>query len=267
MDLCSINSVSDTSYMGVISLIRLIFGNVGSGKTSSAVLYMKNNPMKTFITNIDVRGRGFDHVIKLTGSMIITKQILSHKKDGTEVKKLTLNTEFWKNLVTEKGEVNIVLDEAHVLLNPRRSMSKVNILMNDWISMLRRVIGSQDGMGELVLITQLSRRLDIVAKELATDVQFCINHYLSRCSMCKTEWWEHNEMANKFLKCPRCNDWRIKRIKSNIEVMCFKNVDHFAAYKENGIKSYYKRYMILNIESIYNNYISLQWEDMLSEFY
>jgi DNA-directed RNA polymerase subunit RPC12/RpoP len=246
-------------------MIRLIFGNVGSGKTSSAVLYMKQNPHKFFITNIDIRGKEFSHVVKLKGEMIIKKEIKGTKRDGTETRKLSMNVDFWKNLVKEKGDINIVLDEAHVLLNPRRSMSKINIIMGDWISMLRRVIG--DGNNELILITQLSRRLDIVAKEMSSDVQFCIHHYLTQCSNCKATWWEHNEMANKFLKCPRCKDWRLKKIRSYIEVFCFKNVDAFVMYKESGMKTYYSRYMIRNIESIWKNYNTLQWEDMLSEFY
>jgi hypothetical protein len=69
------------------------------------------------------------------------------------------------------------------------------------------------------------------------------------------------------MKCPRCKDWRLKKIKSYVEVFHFKNEDAFLAYKNNGVKTYYAHYMIKNIESIFKNYNTLQWEDMLSEFY
>jgi hypothetical protein len=141
-------------------MITLIFGNLGSGKTSSAVLYMKQNKHKFFITNINVSGKDFSHVMKLKGDMIIKKEILGYKRDGTPNIKLKLNKDFWENIVKEKGSLNVVIDEAHTLLNPRRSTSKINLIMNDWMSMLRRVIASSDTAGELILITQLSRRLD-----------------------------------------------------------------------------------------------------------
>lgn len=230
-------------------------------------MYMKLNPHKLFITNIDVTGKGFSHVMKLKGNMIIKKEHVSVKRDGTPVYKLSLNVNFWKDLVKNKGSVNVILDEAHVLLNPRKSMSRVNVLMGDWLSMLRRVIGSQDAFNELILITQLSRRLDVVAKEMATNIEFTINHYLSRCNRCKAEWWENNETADKFYTCPNCGDWHINRVKSYIEVFCFKNIDAFMMYKDGGMRSYYSRYLINNIESVYDNYNTLQWEDMMSEFY
>ena len=230
---------------------------------------MKMNSHKFFVTNIDVKGKDFSHVMKLKGDMIVKKEFVSYKRDGTPQYKLSLNVEFWKNLVKEKGSVSICLDEAHILLNPRRSMSKVNVLMNDWLSMLRRVIGSQDGSGqqELILITQLSRRIDIVAKELASDINYVVSHYISRCSKCGHRWNESNETANKFYRCPKCNDWHIHKIKFFIEVYCFKNIDAFNMFYEGGVKTYYSRYMINNIESIFNNYNTLQWDDMMSEFY
>jgi DNA-directed RNA polymerase subunit RPC12/RpoP len=253
--------------MARYKMIELIFGNVGSGKTSTAVLYMKMNTHKIFITNIDVKGKEFSHVMKLKGSMIILKEQVSTKRDGTPVYKMRVNIDFWKKLVEEKGSVSVILDEAHILLNPRRSLSKTNVLVADWLSMLRRVIGSQDNSGELVLITQLVRRIDIIAREMAVKIQFVIHHYLSRCSMCGAQWWENNETADKFRYCPKCGDWRFKKVKSYIEVFCFKNVDNFMLYKDNRMKTYYKRYIIKDIESIFKNYNTLQWDDLLSEFY
>jgi hypothetical protein len=74
-------------------------------------------------------------------------------------------------------------------------------------------------------------------------------------------------MANRFRTCPKCHDWRINKIKNNIEVIRFKNIDNFEIYRQTGQRTYYSRYLIKNIEEIFKNFDTLQWEDMLSEFY
>jgi hypothetical protein len=74
-------------------------------------------------------------------------------------------------------------------------------------------------------------------------------------------------MANRFRVCPKCHDWHIQKIKNNIEVIRFKNIDNFEIYRMTGQHTYYSRYLIKNIEEIFKNFDTLQWEDMLSEFY
>lgn len=243
-----------------------MFGNVGSGKSASMVRYMRNNPQKKFITNINVHGKGFKNVMKLKAEMIIKREPTGVKRNGQETFKLKLNIDFWRDLVKKEGEINIIIDEAHIFLNPRRSQSSLNLCMTDWLALLRRIVGSNDNNGDLILITQLSRRLDIIAKEMATNVKFCIHHYVTRCSNCQLQWEETNETPNKFKVCPRCNSFRINKVKSIIEIFEFKNVDAFMQYKEMGIKSYYKRYLIKDIETIFGNYDTLQFEDMLSNY-
>jgi hypothetical protein len=247
-------------------MIKLLFGNVGSGKTAFAVRYMKNNPHKEFITNINIYGKGFKHVTKLTADMILTKEVVGHKRDGNEVTKLKLNVDFWKKLIEKKKHINVIIDEAHIFFNPRRSMSKLNIIMTDFLALLRRILGSSDSSGELILITQLSRRLDIIAREMATDVSYYIHHYTNQCKKCKLKWEETNETPNKYQFCPRCNDYHYDKIKSIIEVFDFKDVDSFVNYKEYKLKSYYRRYIILDIATIFGNYDTYQFEDMFSEY-
>lgn len=248
-------------------MIKLIYGNVGSGKTASVVRMMKMNPHKTYITNIHVRGQGFSHVIPLKPEMILKKEVTGHKRDGRETYKVRLNTDFWKETIKKYGEMNIIIDEAHAFgLNPRRAMSQLNIVMGDFMALIRRVLGSTDGAGDCYLITQLSRRMDPIVKDMADQVNYCIHHYVCQCSICKQRWAETNETANKFKVCPRCHDYRFKKIHSEIEVFEFKGNDAFIEWKDYKIRSYYNRYVIKDIEKIFGNYDTIQFEDILSQY-
>lgn len=249
-------------------MIKIVLGNVGSGKTASIVRYMKNNPQKYFITNIDTYGEEFKHVFKLKAEMIIKKTDKKVKRNGKNVNKYKLNIDFWKKIIKEFKNINIIIDEAHIFFNPRRSMSRLNIIMTDFLALLRRVLGSSDIGGELILITQLSRRLDIISREMATDVEYCINHYKKTCDNCRLTWIENNEMPNKADKCPRCRDFHIKKHSLQIEVYRFQNMDYFLRWYDTGgvYKSYYDRYLITDIEKVFNNYDTLQFTDMFTEF-
>jgi hypothetical protein len=248
-------------------MIRLIFGNVGSGKTSMVVREMKNNPHKKYITNIDVKGKGFEHVMKLKAEMILKKEVLGYKKNGSEIKKLSLNTEFWQNLIEKEGSVNIIIDEAHTILNARRGMSQINIIMGDWLALLRRVVGSVDGTGELTLISQLQRRLDVVSKEMAVDVLYARMHYVKVCPYCQFAFNECNETPLKREYCPVCMSAGLKKTNMKVEVLHFVNNDAFINYFHGGAKSYYRRYYITDIEKIFVNYNTLQFNDLLSNYY
>lgn len=250
----------------MIKIITLILGNVGSGKTASMVRMMKKNQHKNFITNINVKGKDFKHCIKLKAEMILKRTYIRTKTTGEDVHKLELNTEFWKELILKYKTMNVVIDEAHQFFNPRRSMSKINIIMTDFLSLLRRVLGSVDGNGTLYLVTQLSRRLDIISKEMSTDIQFCIHHYIKQCGKCGLKWSENNESSIKFEDCPKCKSHRVKKIKSQIEVFKFQNIEKFMDYYNFHNKTYYARYYINDIHKIFNNYDTLQFDDLLSQY-
>jgi predicted Zn-ribbon and HTH transcriptional regulator len=248
-------------------MIRIVLGNIGSGKTASTVRWMKENKNRHIFTNIDVKGKDFKHVIKLQPEMIIVKDIIGYKKDGEAKYEYRLNQEYWKEQIKKLGSIHVIIDEAHTFFNPRRSMSKVNVIMTDFLALLRRVIGSADGSdGELVLITQLQRRLDIIAKEMSTHVQFHVHHYFKFCKKCGFKYYENNETAHKPMDCPKCGYWNIKKINNKIEVFEFKNIDDYNNWKDYGTKSYYGHYMINDIQKIFGNYNTLQWGDLLSNY-
>ena len=247
-------------------MIKSILGNVGSGKTASIVRYMRDHPYKIFVTNIDVKGKNFSHVIKLKANMIIKKEVTSIKKNGEENFKLSLNIDFWKELLKKHKTLNVVIDEAHIFFNPRRSMSKLNILMTDFLALLRRVLGSSDGTGELILITQLSRRLDIIAKEMTNEVTYCIHHFITYCKKCGLSWQESNEDADRTELCPECNSYHLGRRNSTIEIYKFTDFESFEMWSATGQKSYFKRYLITDIEDIFGNYETLQFNDLFTEY-
>lgn len=255
-------------------MIRLIIGNVGSAKTSSAVRYMKNHPEKRFITNIQVRGKGFSHVKHLSPDMIIHKEPVINTNGsqaisrGKPVYEYSLNTEFWKKeLKSGKGSLNVILDEAHNILNSRRSLSKINEVMTDFLALLRRVLGSVDAdTGELVLISQLSRRLDIIAKEMANMVEYTIHHYKKYCKDCDLHWSENNEIPEPFYNCPCCGSTRIERYAPVVETFSFKGTEQFERWYYGGMKTYFRRYFIKDIYKVWGNFDTLQFDDMISQY-
>ena len=248
-------------------MIRLLFGNVGSGKTASMVYEMVGNPQNTYITNIKMYGgKQCSHIIELKPEMIINKEVVRYKKDDTPVHKFTLNTQFWKDIHNKYSNINVVIDEAHIFFNPRRSMSSLNIIMTDYMALLRRVLGTTDNTGDLVLITQLQRRLDIIAKETSNEISYFVNHYILQCVNCGLTYYENNERAEKIRGCYGCGCYKLKKIKCNIEVYKFSNMTNYNMFMEFGSKTYYSHFMIKDIETVFNLYDTLQWDDMFTDF-
>jgi hypothetical protein len=251
-------------------MIKLVLGNVGSSKTAQMVLFMKQNTEFNFVTNIDVKPKkDFLHVIKLKPENILLKEIISYKKDGTPNYELKLNIDYWKKLVKTKHNLIVIIDEAHTFFNPRRSMSKINIIMTDFLALLRRILGQNDGNnGQLILITQLSRRLDIIAKEMATDVSFSVFHYEIECLHCGYKKHETNETPhnNKMIKCFNCGKYKVKKTNCFSEVWLFRNINDFSMWYSCQMKTYYSHFLIHNVSSIFGNYDTLQWNDLLSDF-
>lgn len=245
-------------------MIKLVLGNVGSGKTAQTVRWMKQNPHLTIITNIDTK---LKHVIKLKPEMIIKKEVIGQKRDGSDITKLRLNEEFWKDFRKNNDNINVVIDEAHTFFNPRRSMNKVNIIMSDFLALLRRIAGNTGAReGKLILITQLLRRLDVIGRDMATDVEYCLNHYLMYCGNCDYIWREHNEVPNKPESCPMCGSHRLKKRDDKIEVWAFKDHDLYKSWSETGAKTFYSHYIIHDIKDVFGIYDTLQWDEMLSNY-
>ena len=246
-------------------MIRISLGNVGSGKTLTEVREMFiNKSNRKYYSNIKTK---LKHQFDIKPSMIINKEIIKEKKlrsgETEAVYKFSLNTQFWKNI---KEPINVVLDEAHAIINARRSMSTKNIIVNDWLSLLRRVLGqSESGYGELVLITQLFNRIDNIARDMATQIRYNVCHYSKICKDCGNMWNETSECPEQLWHCGRCGRSNIKKINYSVEVWHFENSNNYLAWKLYGQKSYYSHYFIKNIEKFFPLYNTLQWENMFSD--
>ena len=247
-----------------------MLGKMGSGKTACMVREMVlNTDEKTTFSNIILKSKGKKkNHIQINRDMIFKKEIIRTKKDGEELFKLVLNADYWKETrATFPDGINVVLDEAHTLMDSRRSMATPNVIMNDFMSLLRRILGdSGEGYGELVLITQLGRRLDVNARELATSVHYHLCHYKRTCTKCKFNFWETNEVYQKPKVCPRCGHRKMDKSDFVIEKWEFESMEACDYFIEMGQKTYQKHYYITDIENYFPYYDTFQWENLISEY-
>lgn len=250
-------------------MIKIILGNVGSGKTAFAVreMCLNQNRRKTY-SNIKTN---LPNQINITPEMIITKEIVDYKRnkrtgENEPVYNFKLNMDYWQKL--KNVPLNVILDEAHLIINARRSMSKVNIIVGDWMALIRRVLGqAESGYGELVLISQLPRRLDVIAKDMATCIIYTKCHYLKSCKKCGVTWRENSEMPESINECPNCNAWQIKKYNHSLEVWHFKNMLNFQMWNDFQQKNYYKHYVITDIEDYFKHYDTMSWDNLFSAYY
>ena len=248
--------------------IIISLGNIGSGKTACMVREMfLNKDMRTTYSNILTKGLKFNKAID--PSMIIKRTLIDikHKRDGSseEIFKLELNKEYWQKV---KEPVNVIIDEAHSIINARKARSPVNIVVSDWIALMRRVLGEDATTeGELVFITQLPRRIDVIAREMAHQVRYHTCHYIKTCEKCGTSWSENSDMPEKLKVCPYCGNFRMRKHTFQIEVWHFKGMDAYIGWKDFGLNSYYKHYFVRDIEYYFQFYETLQWDNLFSEYY
>ena len=240
----------------------ICLGNPGSGKTASVVREIFLNKRKTYS---NIKTKGISHNVLISPSMIIEKVLVGQKKNGDAIFEHKLNMEFWKSI---EEPIDIVLDEAHTILNARRSMSKINIIVTDWLALIRRVLGSGDaGEGTLYLISQLHNRVDIIAREMATQIRHHRAHYTKKCRKCQMKWTETSDTPDQIFKCFRCGSFDIVRYGFFIEIRFFSNMQLYEVWKNTGGDTFYKHTMIKDIEQVFPYYDTMQWENMFSEFY
>tara|TARA_Y100000310_G_scaffold345798_1_gene470095 strand:+ start:5426 stop:6157 length:732 start_codon:yes stop_codon:yes gene_type:complete len=241
----------------------------GSGKTAFAVREMALNiaNRKTY-SNIQTN---LKNQINISPDMILKKEIVDYKKNSKTgekepVYKYSLNTEYWKKI---KEPINVTLDEAHTILNSRRTMSKVNIVVSDWLALIRRVLGSSDsGAGEVTFISQLANRIDNIARDMATNVIYVICHFYKTCKVCSVSWTENSEMPEGYQVCPYCQSNSILKHSHKIECWHFPNIQLYQMWHQFGQRTFYKHYFINNIDDNYFKlYNTLQWDNMFSSLY
>ena len=241
-----------------------MLGNIGSGKTACMVREMAlNNANRTTYSNIITKGIPNNIVIK--PEMIVKKELIKTKKDGTPIYKNTVNQEFWKNVIKNNPRgVNIVIDEAHSILNSRRSSSNWNVCMTNFLSLVRKILMGRSGQaGHLILCSQIERRLDVISIEMATSIYYHVCHYQKLCKKCGCNWCENNEVPEPMHNCPVCNSWDIHKYNHVIEVWHFQTMAMFQQWQWMGRKTFHKHYRINDIENYFPRYNTLQWDNLL----
>lgn len=239
-----------------------MLGKMGSGKTACMVREMVlNEDLKKTYSNIIMKKQGVN-AIQISRDMIFTTK--TFKKGKKEEEKLVLNEDYWKKVSEENNGINVVIDEAHTLINSRRAMSNENMVMNDFMALLRRILGDSNGYGELVLITQLVRRIDVIARELATSIHYHVCHYRKECK-CGYTYWENNEKYGDTNKCPYCNR-QMKRVQFIIEKWEFDSMENFGLWEDHRLKTYKKHYYVTDIAEYFGHYDTHQWSNLISEY-
>jgi len=216
----------------------------------------------------NIRTKYIKNNFLINKQMIIKDLVVGEKKDGTPITKQVVNQEFWEKTSKKYGAVNVVIDEAHTVMSSRRSMSKQNILISEWLSMIRRVVGSTGSEhGTLTLISQTDGRLDVNARIMCLEVRYHIMHFLKQCKSkkCSFYWEETNESFRPVWICPYCGSG-IKSTNFSMEVWCFPNIRRYEDWKEFGMKTYFDHYIIDGIEKYFGLYNSLTWENLISDY-
>lgn len=249
--------------------IIIKLGNIGSGKTATAVREIFLNPTaRKYYSNIKIKDN--PNCIELTSDMLIKKEQVKEKRDGSPVYKLSFNAEFWQK--REGTPCSIVIDEAHLLgMNSRQSMSSVNRCMNEFLSMGRRIMQENDsGTGDLIIISQLFNAVDVNCRNLANRIEFHKAWYVKECQRCHSFWTEHSEMPEPLHICPRCESYKVKRKHFMIEVFKFKNAEMYELWQGMGAdadatRQYcYSHFWIKDIMNYFGKYKTTSWDNLTS---
>ena len=231
---------------------------------------MIDNPSHTtFYTNIKpLKPKLTPQIKQIQADMLVNKEhikdVLHKDKSVTPHYKLSFNKQFW---VDAKKPISVVLDEAHELFSARRSMSKVNEILSNFTAMVRRILGETDQEGDLIYITQLDRRIDVIAREMAHQIRYHVCYYTKFCRRCGLSWFEDTDMPERAKTCLKCGDWRLDRKNFNVRVRFVGNIRSYDAWRDFGIKTWYKDKVYSNLEKYFIFYDTLQWEGLFTELY
>jgi len=150
-------------------LILAIIGGVGSGKSVSGVKFMMDRKHPLF-TNFKIRNK--EHIKRLKYAMLFKEIVTEVTARGKEIKKFVLNWDFWKEQIKNSNGFDIVIDEIHNIFNARRSMSKENILLQQWVAQIRKILAG-DEKCHFVCISQKLERIDVSLRDLIGGIVFC----------------------------------------------------------------------------------------------
>ena len=240
-------------------MIRIYLGNLGSGKTCSAVReMMKDGSNRVTYTNIAPKKHKH-------WKQILPENVITKTEDDKGKVKLSLNKDFWAN---KPKPLNLIWDEIHLIAPSRRSSSSPNIILGQFIAMGRRIVGAdRKGYGHLIFIAQSAESVDVAIRRLTNEIRYHIMNWLMTCDTCglvlKTTS-EDKEVEN----CPSCGGYQLFRHSFHLQVFTFKDFNTYLNWKAYGEKSYSSKYWVTDIADFFPYYSTHQmesiWEDYLS---
>jgi len=174
-------------------MIKIILGNIGSGKTLTAVMHMMRDSNKTIFTNIKNK---LPNTIPLKYSMIIKQVEIGKRRDGSPVYNMEVNWDFWKEAIKKYGTFDIYIDELHNIMMSRRGMSRENICLLKWIAQIRKITGSSEH-NHLVVISQELSRVDVGLRDLASVLIYCQKR--EKDLGCQTRCYQKGKIMTKIL--------------------------------------------------------------------
>lgn len=246
-------------------MIRIYLGKLGSGKSISAIREIANDQSgRTNYTNIK---NDLKNCIMIEGSDIIKKTLISTKKkrDGRieEIFKYEFNLPFWQK---QKKPLNIIWDEIHLVANSRDSQSKLNKCMSRFLSMGRRIVGSDDtGYGHFIFIAQTSRTIDVNLRDLANEIRYHVMYWISECKKCYRGRWVTSEMKEVEF-CIYCGSWKLLRKDFMVKIFKFHDFIDYQKWYEGWGKFYFEKLWLSDIENYFEHYDTHQIEKIFDDF-
>lgn len=246
-------------------MIRIYLGKLGSAKTVSAIREIANDQSgRTNYTNIR---NNLSNSTLIKGNDIIKKTLIKtkQKRDGSveEIYKYEFNLDFWQK---QKKPLNIVWDEIHLVANSRDSQTKLNKCMSRFLSMGRRIVGSDDaGYGHFIFIAQSSRTIDVNIRDLCNEVRYHIMHWISECKSCGKGRWVSSEIK-EIEFCVFCGSWKLLRKSFMVNVLKFHDFIDYQKWYEGWGKYYFEKLWITDIENYFEHYNTHQIEGIFDDF-
>jgi len=205
-------------------------------------------------TNIQLKGK-FPHVKFKDPRTIIKKEAYTDLK-GKEKFKYAFNSDEWLKM---KKPLNIIWDEVHFIADSRNSQTQMNKVTSEFVSMARRIIGfDKYGFGDFIFIAQRLGTIDVRIRELITTIIYHILQWIVDCEHCSfSAFWDSEKPNLKY--CPACGERKLVRSNFISERYFFKSIDDLNFWQIMGMKTYFKRDHVWDIDDYFDKYSTLQY--------
>lgn len=240
-------------------MIRISTGRIGSGKTLVEVKRILEHPDQALLhyTNIEVDA---PNTVTLRPENFVIATQIGMTREGEPKYSYRANVDFWKDL---PKPLNVTLDEAHSIVNSRKSMSSINIAITNILALIRKLISSEFGAGEITFITQLPYRLDRIIRDMADEVIYNICVWRVTCRACNLRWYESSESWKHTSYCPKCSK-PVIRDRHVIHSLHFKGIDDFIDWIDAGMDGRVGMETVLhNAKRYFGKYKTHQIDNMI----